>query len=470
MSADLITFPFIDQAYESISAPFSAQQLINMYLEDAQVQARSQRALIGTPGLEEFVQIGTGPIRGLHVFREFLYAVSEFEVFKIDVNGIATKIGDIPRTTRVSIENNETQVCFVNGNEGFIYTPASDTFEEILDPDFRPAQLVQFLDGYFVFNDPLTNEFFISNFQNGLAYTGTDFGVAEGSPDLIISILSDHRDLFLFGERSTELWNNTGNPDFTFEVQEGVFIERGCAAANSVVKMDNQVYWLGDDRAVYRLDGYLPAKVSTHAIDTQIRRYDIVADAFAFTYTEDGHFFYVLTFPRANETWVYDSAPKGGAWHQRSTGINEERWRANNYARLFNKNIIGDFQTNQLFEMDLETYAEDGDEILRVRSTMPESADERPIFFSKLQVTLDSGQGNLVPPSDNPLAQLSWSDDGGRTFTSPRFREMGKIGEYGRRVIWRKLGRFRNRVYKWACSEKIKVVVISTAGEFEQGF
>lgn len=463
--------PFIGQSYESISKPFAAQQAINFYLEDAQSEARSNKALVGTPGLSTFIDLGAGAnaaIRGLHVFEDFLYAVSGQTLYKIDELGNSTALGTIPLTTRVSIENNTTQLCVVNGTDGFIYTPSSDTFEKILDVDFRPADIVQFLDQYFIFHETDSPRFFISALSNGLNYNGLDFGTAEGSPDLIVSILADHRDLLLFGEVSTELWDNTGNVDFPFEVQNGVFIERGCGAPASVVKMDNQVYWLGEDRVIYTLNGYLPAKVSTHAIDERIRQYDRVDDAFAFHYTEGGHFFYCITFPDGDETWCYDASSK--SWHQRSSGAKAGRWRANAYAKFKGKNYIGDSQSGKIFEMSLETYAEDGNPIVRVRTTMPETANELPVFMAKLQVYMESGAGLVSGQGSNPLVGLSWSDDGGRTFKDPRFREMGKTGEYATRVIWRRLGRFRNRIFKLVVTDPIKTVIIDASAEVEPGF
>lgn len=228
------------------------------------------------------------------------------------------------------------------------------------------------------------------------------------------------------------------------------------------------MYWLGDDRVVYKLEGYLPAKVSTHAIDERIRQFETVEDAFGFTYTEGGHFFYILTFPSGGETWVYDTAAQ--SWHQRSTGTKKERWRANAYARFNMKNYVGDDRSGKVFEMSLETYTEDGSEILRTRTTMPETANELPVFMSKLQVYLESGVGLITGLGSDPLIALSWSDDGGRTFTQPKFRSIGKIGGYAARVIWRRLGRFRNRIFKLSISDPVKVVIIDASAEVESGF
>lgn len=463
--------PFVGQSYESISKPFAAQECINFYLEEARAEARNSMVMVNTPGLKMFFDSedpSSIDIRGLHVFEEFLYVVAGTNVFKVDEDASSTNIGSIPGTTRVSIENNTTQVCFVNGTDGFIYTPSADVFEQISDPDFRPADIVQFLDQYFVFHETDSPRFFISNLANGLAYSGTDFGTAEGSPDTLVSILADHRDLLLFGAESIELWNNTGATDFPFEVQNGVFIERGCAAKFSTLKMDNQVYWLGDDRSVYTLNGYLPAKVSTHAIEEQIRRYDRVDDAIAFTYTEGGHFFYVLTFPSGDATWVYDSG--SGAWHQRSSGLLKKRWRANNYARFNDRNYVGDATSGKVFEMSLDEYTEDGNTIKRIRTTMPEHANELPVFMSKLQIVIESGTGTLTGQGEDPLMGLSWSDDGGRTFKDPRFRSMGKLGEYAQRLIWRRLGRFRNRIFRVEITDPVKCIIIDASAEVETGF
>lgn len=459
--------PFLGQAYQAISKPFSAQQSINLYPERAEDQQRSELALIGTPGLREFLMIGSGPIRGLWEFNDKLYAVSGVELFEIDTGGAATVVGTIDGVERVSMANNTTQLCVVNGTQGYIYTPSASLFQQIVDPDFRPADLVVFLDQYFIFHETGTGRFFISALADGTSFDGLDFATAEGSPDKIVSILTDHRDLLLFGEESIELWDNTGDVDFPFAAQNGVFIERGCAAAFSTLKMDNQVYWLGEDRVIYVLNGYTPQRVSTHAIEDRIRDYAQVSDAYAWTYTEDGHYFYVLSFPTGNETWVYDAASK--MWHQRASGVTGAIWRAAQFARFNHKNYVGDRTTGQLYEMSLEFYNEAGAEIRRVRTTMPLSANELPVFMAKLQIYLDSGQGLILGLGSDPLVGLSWSDDGGRAFNSPRFRSAGKIGEFRRRVIWRRLGRFRDRVFKLEMTDPIKWVIIDASAEIETG-
>jgi hypothetical protein len=101
---------------------------------------------------------------------------------------------------------------------------------------------------------------------------------------------------------------------------QGAFNELGCAAPYSVAKMDNGLFWLGRDRRgegiVYRANGYSGVRISTHAVEWQIQQYADMSDAIAYTYQQDGHSFYVLVFPSANTTWVYDAATQ--AWHERA--------------------------------------------------------------------------------------------------------------------------------------------------------
>ncbi len=471
MSADLISFPFVGPAYETISLPFSAQQCINLYLENAQEDARSKEILVSTPGAKEFVTLTDSPVRvgGMRAFDGSLYVVSGQTLFRIETDGSFRDLGTVPGSDPVSMSNNLSQFIVVNGQDGFIYTPASDAFVQITDPDFRPADVVTFLDQYFVLHEIDSPRFFISALANGLAYDGLDFGNKEGSPDDIRSLLADHRDLLLFGEQfSTELWDNTGAEDFPFEVQIGVFIERASGATYTSLKMDNQVYWLGDDKVVYTLDGYLPAKTTTFAIDERIRQYSKIDDAFAFTYTEGGHFFYVLTFPTGDETWVYDSSTR--RWHQRSSGLNGGRWFPNAHSKFNNRDYVGDSQSGKILELDLSTYTEDGETIRRVRTTMPWANSEKPLFVSKLQILFEAGIGLLTGQGSDPIAALDVSDDGGRTYKSPKFRSMGKIGEYKRRSVWRRRGRFRDRVHRLTITDPVKVAIIDASIEAEAGF
>ena len=455
-------FPLIGQAYENRSLAVSAQECINLYPERTESGGRSVGALHGTPGLKSpLASPGNGPIRGMHVMDGILYVVSGAELYSVTTAGVAISLGTIAGTGRASLQiNNKSsavtqQLCIVNGGQGFIYD-TTNGLVSISDVDFHAADVVGFIDTYFLFNWRGTHKFFMSNSNDGAAYTSTDFGEKITFSDNLVSLLVDHKEVWLFGEKTIEVWyNQAPGAGFPFVEIESAYIERGCAAVHSPEKIDNTVFWLGEDLMIYRAEGYNAVRISTHAIEYAIKQYTTVSDAFSFTYTDEGHKFYVLTFPSGG-TWVYDVATS--MWHERRT-LGLDRWRINAYAYFNGKHYVGDYLTNDIYEMDLDTYTENGAAIQRTRSATYVHAESEPVFMDWLQIIIESGAGLTTGQGSDPQAMLQYSDDGGRTWSNEKWRTMGKIGEHFRRVRWTQLGRFYERVFRIVISDPIKVVL-----------
>ena len=237
-------------------------------------------------------------------------------------------------------------------------------FVQVTDPDFPGAVTVGYLDGYFVFNEPNSQKLWVSGLFDGTQVDPLDFASAEGSPDGIVGIIVDHREVWVFGTDSTEVWYNAGAADFPLARIQGAFNEIGCVAPYSIAKLDNNIFWLGCDARgqgiVYRTNGYVGQRISTHAIEWQIQQYTNMSDATAYTYQQDGHAFYVLNFPSGNTTWVYDVAT--GAWHERAYLENGEfnRHRGNCQCNFNGDIVIGDYENGNIYTFDLTTYADNG--------------------------------------------------------------------------------------------------------------
>lgn len=63
----------------------------------------------------------------------------------------------------------------------------------------------------------------------------------------------------------------------------------------------------------------------------------------------------------------------------------------------------------------------------------------------------------------NPQVMLRWSDDGGHTWSNEHWESMGRIGQYGYRTIWRRLGmteKLRDRVYEVSGTDPVKVSIM----------
>jgi hypothetical protein len=281
--------------------------------------------------------------------------------------------------------------------------------------------------------------------------------------------------LWLFGQNSTEIWTNTGNLDFPFARAGNTFIEQGCAAAGTVAKADNTVFWLGADQrgsgVVWRANGYTPQRISNHAMEREIEGYSTIADAYAFTYEQEGHIFYVLTFPTASKTWVYDAAVQ--AWHERawrnpSTGA-LIRWRATCHAYNGGLHLVGDFETGNVYSLDLNTYTDNGDPILRLRSTVTTENMQNRVFYQQLQVDLETGVGLATGQGVAPLLMMRYSNDGGHVWSNEKVATIGKVGEYSARAQYQRLGAGRNRVWEISMSDPVKFAVLNSDVDIDNG-
>lgn len=473
----MVPFPFVGGGYSSRSRFFDASRTINLYPEIGEGgSSKSISMLVGTPGLKLWVAVGTGPIRGMLRFtKDIAIIASGSSVYKVTPGAVVTLIGSINLgTSPVTMASNGTTVMVACGAVGYFVNPIAMTVTQISDSDFAGADTVGYCDGFFVFNKPGTGQFQISS-----AYStdipALDFATAEGAPDLLKSLLIDHREVWLFGETSTEVFFNSGNSDFPFERIQGAFIEQGIAAKFSAAKMDNTVYWLSaDDRGqgmVQRATGYQPQRVSTHAVEYAISKYSTIDDAIGYTYQQEGHSFYVLVFPTAQATWCFDAA--SGEWHERlwrdpATG-DWGRHRSNCHIAFAGENIVGDWQSGNLYQLDLDTYTDNGDPLVAVRQTPYLSNGNLYTFFHRLWVDMEVGVGTQSGQGYDPMLMLEWSDDGGNTWKNQQWCKVGKVGERTVRAMFRRLGKSRARVFRVSLSDPVKRIFIQAAVDSEVG-
>jgi hypothetical protein len=254
---------------------------------------------------------------------------------------------------------------------------------------------------------------------------------------------------------------------------DGGTIERGCAAALTPVKEDNSVFFLGDDLIKYRLDGTLPRRVSTHALEAAWRGYSSVSDAYSFSYTWNGHKFVVVTFPTGNATFVLDIST--GLWHEReSRDMNNNsygRWRGSCAVNAYNKILVGDAFSGRLGFLDPNTFTEFGATMVASMVGPSMNDDRKRMFFYNLELDMETGVGNTVDPGSNPQVMMDWSDDGGRTFSVPQsWRSLGKIGAYRQRVRWPgTLGQSRDRRFRVQISDPVPRRVIAARADVTPG-
>ena len=471
--------PFVGPAYDGRSTNINSQKCVNWYLEKSPEGSLSPSALIPTPGLEEWLDLGTDAgIRGLWPVGNLLHAVSGSDYFTVTGDGTATDRGNLDTNTgMVSMANSGTEVMTVDGDSGYIYTLATDTFAEITDTGFPTPGTVAFLDGYFIINRVDTGRFYLSALNDGTSWDALDFATAEGAPDNLVAVKVSNRRVWLYGENTIEIWRNTGASAFPIERIEGSFIETGLRSKGSAAKGDNDLFWLGNneygDDVVFRAFSHEAKIISTRSLEWQISQYATTSDAVGFCYRQEGHMFYELTFPSAKKTWVFDAATN--LWHERMSRydidevLSDGRHRITCHAFFNGDHIVGDFSNGKLYKLKTDVFEDDGVAIKRTRRSPFIHEAQRRIFFGEVQVMFEPGVGLTVGQGSDPVASLRYSNDGGNTWSRRRDRSIGKKGEYKNRAKWNRCGSGRNRVFELEISDPVNAIVIDAFGKINLG-
>lgn len=450
------------QSYQHRSLPLSAQRAINCYIEKQPEGSKSPFANVQAHGIASFGTVGTGPFRGGLVVNGIPWVVSANTLYTVDSSGVGTSKGTIPGSSNVDMTSDGTNVLVGVDDSGYLWNASAVV--KITDADFPGVSVCDYLDGYALVVEPDSGRTYINETSGDWsAWNALDFATAEGWPDDVIDLIVDHREVFLGGHETTEVWYNSGNADFPLTRLSNGFIERGVLCVGTYAKHDNTIFFVGDDGVVYRLEGLQPVRISTHWVEQLIE--DLSPKAIrGFSWNEKGHAFYGLT----SSEWTIAFDISTGFWHERvSTGYSN--WRPLKILRAYGKSLALDSTSNKIGYLSDSTFTEWG-EVLRSSATAPSIANEnRWLFHSSLELEFENAVGTLSGQGENPQVMVDWSDDGGRTWSAEHFRPLGKTGHRHSRAVINRLGRSRDRVYRYAITDPVRRTLIAANFEAEVG-
>jgi len=435
---------------QSKAEQVSAERLLNLYAEPA--DGVSEVVVFSVPGLTDFSTCGDGPIRGMIRFNNTLFVVSGDRLYEVLNNGDAQRKGGIiGGTGLVGMAASLTQLIITTGapcawlDTYFLFGPGVGAgyrylgvgVSEIDDPEFNAITN--------------SNQWFISRAGDGTSYDALDFASAESSPDDLLRVFVDHREVLLFGGETVETWTNTGNADFPFERVGGAISEKGIASQWAVDQIDNTVFWLDQDGIARRMaDGYNAQRISTHDVETQIAK-GTLSDSYAFAYVWQGHEFFSLTVPGAG-TYVYDAATQ--LWHER--GSDGSVWRVCCHADVYGNQYVGNSSTGAVYRLDDTNYTENGEILLGEMIFPPISQDGRRFRVQQLQLDIMEG--------DPASVMLRLSNDG-QTWRSQEVGSTGVTGQRSYRAIWRRLGQHRNLHVRFSITDPAERAIYAAYAE-----
>lgn len=448
--------PLLVGAYQARSLIASAQRCVNLYLEKNPESEDFPTTHYPTPGLALLSDTSYQGWRCLYASSDGrLFGVVGQAVVEVNEDFTLTKLGQIASTSvPVHMLDNGTTIAIVDGTSaGYTVQLAGSLFATINDPAFYGSSRIDLVDGYFLLNRPNTREWYIS-LVNQAVLDPLDFATKSGWPDKLVGVAATKRNVFLFGEQTTECWTNTGGTDFPFSRLSGAFIQFGCVTANSLAEADGSIYWLSRSKEghamVLRTASYDRERISTFAIEQELQTYARIDDAFGFVQQMFGHYWYVLTFPSANKTWVYDVATS--EWHERLY-LEEDgtfsRHRAGCFAFWKGRQIVGDYANGKLYEMKADVFTDNGNEIRRVRSFPHLSDNGNRMYYRSFQAAMEPGTVPYASPNE---IRLRYSDTKGLSWGGYVSASLGEHGDHYKDVYWTRLGSARNRVFELSWS------------------
>ncbi|MDE1871743.1 MAG: hypothetical protein KGI06_05900 [Candidatus Micrarchaeota archaeon] len=461
-------FGFVGGTYQSISPNFASDFCMNFYPEVIESgTGKSGMGLLGTPGLSLFCSLSGPSVRGFLTFNGRAFACSGTTFYEIFADMTTLVRGTILNDSAVvSMVAGPNQVAIASAGTLYVFDLNANTLTAISSGVITNVGQVDFCDGFYLALLRNSNQIQASNPLDATTWPGASVAQVSVFPDIVVSMKVLHREIWLLGLKAGTTYYDAGSFPFPFQVNSSAGVmEQGSAAANSTAILDNTLFWVGQDSRgggiAWRANGYVPERISTHAVEYAWRQYSTISDAIAYGYQEEGHSFYVVLFPTANATWVYDVATQ--QWHERGVwnGFAFTGHRSQFHVYSFGKHLVGDWMSGNIYEMSLAYLSEPQGNIRRVRRSPFVSNEQQYIFHNSLQVDTEVGLGPIPPLLDGqgnprgPSMILRWSDDSAKTWSNSYSLDCGQAGEYRKRVIWRRLGRSRERIYEVSVSDPV---------------
>lgn len=441
----------IGPSYHLSDVKAAVQSSINCYPQKLDADAWMMASIPGEVDIASF----TGEIRNSRNVQGRWFVVAGSSLCEVSVTGTYTVRAVLPTSMGyVGMSDNKTQLAIVDGANLHIYTLATDTMTTIVNEAWRGSDDVHELDGYFIFVDPDTDQFYISAIDDGSTLDALDFSSADSAPDNIITHRVTHRQLWLFGDFSGEIWIDSGDSAFPFVRYNSSTLDVGIVGKRAAINAADTLFWIGKTKLgsgiVFMANGNQPQRISTTAVEEALKTSTNLAGASMWTYQVEGHEFIGINAPGMSTTWVYDAAIQ--MWHERAEWDNGWKPLRSQFVTFYAGEHFAGTPQGALVRLDSSVNNLSGRPLVRER-TWPhlKQPSMEPISFYGLELSMLTGSGGNVT--------LEISNDGGKNFGPRLLRALGATGRWMQRIRWLGLGTAINRVFRIRCSDDVPFAI-----------
>lgn len=433
-------------SYKHKSRPLTKQVTRNFWPQlIATKKARSEYILQSFYGLKLFKEQAGNSDRGMLANQNKLYKVTDNTLYEVNSVGTHTTLGTIPGSNRCILKAMGSQIIVANGS-GQIYIWDGTTLTQNTNINLGNPRSVAVLNNQALYDAGTGQGFDVSDVGLPASISGLNNAQAESYSDDLLMVYAFRETAYMMGRETIELWWNSGQGNPPFDKIQGAVINMGLDAIHSAADDPDYIFFLGNDKQFHSLtpgSSAVDTVISNPAMAEKIAKYLVTSDCIGWTMQLQGQRFYVAVFPTENVTWVHSV---GGEWFEWGEGT-EGRIRANSYAYVFNKHLVAEYNTGNIYELDPDTYTNAGDNIIRTRDTAPIHSgmvgqDHKEFEINSLEIVLQTGTGLITGQGKNPYLYVSVSRDGGETFGTERFMRVGEMGKHTL-VRLNGLGRFK---------------------------
>jgi len=488
--AGRIQIPFVGPQSVSRSVMVNNQATVNFMQAIKGAGAKAPIVLETAPGLIQRQVAGDGSVRTAQMVASKLrVAATENELYGVYGTRLVAQTeaaGNVDVGTlnanpgRVVIAKGRQYLAMVDGTDG--YTWDGTTFTQIVDPDFPgntgagSPTFILYLDGFFIVNDALTDNFFISAVENPTSWNALDFDAASVAPDNALAIAEANSLLWIFGDETSQAYYNSGNPDFPYQIVLSATQDVGILAPDSLASSDDGIFFLATTpqggRFVYHIRGQSGQTISGDEQEDFLTTVTDPTTAFGFVYKQAGKSFYVLQLgpttgadARTSSTLIFNM--KAQAWETREA-LDGTAWLAGGHGILGNVNVIGSRLQALNYTLDLNTFDNGGEAMIRRRRCQVVHNMNKLLDFWNLIVDVQGGVGTAVAAGANPQLKMRYSDDGGQNWSDFLIEEVGRIGQTMKRCVFDQLGISRNRIFEIELSEAVNLTIMGAYVEISE--
>lgn len=471
---------FIGGAYQGANPVSANETCINWYASAVETpNGTTPVELLPVPGLLPFATAVASGCRGAWFGDGRCFVVFGDTLLEVAADGTLTSRGTLAIDGRPATFSTNgdagNQLLITSGGNAYCYDLTTNTLTQVVTGGVIQGGVV---DGYGVvlITTPGAVQFRISELFDLLTWDPTQFAQRSISPDLWQAMLVDpYGYITLLGSKTGESWSNVGAFPFPFAPDRAGLIEEGIAAPFSLRQAGKHKVWLSTNGnggyQVMAAQGFTARRISTHGLEHQIASYATVDDALGETYEQEGHAFYLLTFPSAGVTWVYDFSTR--LWHRRGTFVNGTftYWRPVFHVFAFGKLLAGDRDATAIYEVSAASVADVTGSLVRERAFYAGGAENQPVFFDYLAIHAQPGVG-LTSGADedtDPHLMIGVSNDYGESYPIERTAPLGKVGERDRKCDLWGLGQGTGRYYRIRGSAAVPMRLTAAYQRVRQG-